>query len=115
MIGHEDTLPPPMEPEEPLRCSFCHKPQDAVILLVSSPLNFSDIAYICEECIAICCVSMGDLVKKHTRTATPPAGVVLPSWRQIVAVAKADRAAWKKAETKPAKKASAKKVNAKTE
>jgi hypothetical protein len=103
-----------MESEEALRCSFCHKPYDAVILLVSSPLNFSDIAYICEECIAICCVSMGDLVKKHTRTATPPAGVVLPSWRQIVAVAKADRAAQKKTVIK-AKKASAKKATAKTE
>jgi ATP-dependent Clp protease ATP-binding subunit ClpX len=40
-------------PEEPLRCSFCHKPQDAVKKLIASPGEHVR-AYICEECVAIC-------------------------------------------------------------
>jgi ATP-dependent Clp protease ATP-binding subunit ClpX len=40
-------------PEEPLRCSFCHKPQDAVKKLIASP-GENVRAYICEECVAIC-------------------------------------------------------------
>jgi ATP-dependent Clp protease ATP-binding subunit ClpX len=39
--------------EEPLRCSFCHKSQDAVGKLISSPSEFPR-AYICDECIAVC-------------------------------------------------------------
>ena len=40
-------------PEEPLRCSFCHKSQDAVGKLISSPSEFPR-AYICDECISVC-------------------------------------------------------------
>jgi len=36
-----------------LRCSFCHKSQDAVGKLISSPSEFPR-AYICDECIAVC-------------------------------------------------------------
>lgn len=39
--------------DEPLRCSFCHKSQDAVAKLISSPSEFPR-AYICDECIAVC-------------------------------------------------------------
>ncbi|MGE5489533.1 MAG: ATP-dependent Clp protease ATP-binding subunit ClpX [bacterium] len=39
--------------EEPLRCSFCHKSQDVVGKLISSPSDFPR-AYICDECIAVC-------------------------------------------------------------
>jgi ATP-dependent Clp protease ATP-binding subunit ClpX len=39
--------------DEPLRCSFCHKSQDAVGKLISSPSEFPR-AYICDECIAVC-------------------------------------------------------------
>jgi len=39
--------------EESLRCSFCHKSQDAVGKLISSPSDYPR-AYICDECIAVC-------------------------------------------------------------
>jgi len=40
-------------PEETLRCSFCHKSQDAVAKLISSPNDYPR-AYICDECVAVC-------------------------------------------------------------
>ena len=39
--------------EEGLRCSFCHKQQDAVAKLISSPSDYPR-AYICDECVAVC-------------------------------------------------------------
>ncbi len=39
--------------EEVLRCSFCHKSQDAVAKLISSPNEYPR-AYICDECVAVC-------------------------------------------------------------
>src|SRR5690242_21533540 len=36
-----------------LRCSFCHKSQDAVAKLLSSPSDYPR-AYICDECVAVC-------------------------------------------------------------
>lgn len=39
--------------EEALRCSFCHKSQDAVAKLISSPSDYPR-AYICDECVAVC-------------------------------------------------------------
>src|SRR5881296_1836230 len=39
--------------EEILRCSFCHKSQDAVAKLISSPSDYPR-AYICDECVAVC-------------------------------------------------------------
>ncbi len=39
--------------EEGLRCSFCHKSQDAVAKLISSPSDYPR-AYICDECVAVC-------------------------------------------------------------
>jgi ATP-dependent Clp protease ATP-binding subunit ClpX len=39
--------------DEALRCSFCHKGQDAVGALISSPSDYPR-AYICDECIAVC-------------------------------------------------------------
>ena len=38
---------------EPLRCSFCHKTQDAVGKLISPPGDHPR-AYICNECVAAC-------------------------------------------------------------
>ena len=38
---------------EALRCSFCHKSQDVVGKLISSPSDYPR-AYICDECIAVC-------------------------------------------------------------
>ena len=39
--------------DEGLRCSFCHKSQDAVAKLISSPSDYPR-AYICDECVAVC-------------------------------------------------------------
>ena len=40
-------------PDEPLRCSFCHKSQDVVGKLISSPGDYPRV-YICDECVAVC-------------------------------------------------------------
>ena len=39
--------------DDALRCSFCHKSQDVVGKLISSPSDYTR-AYICDECIAVC-------------------------------------------------------------
>ena len=39
--------------DDALRCSFCHKSQDVVGKLISSPSDYPR-AYICDECIAVC-------------------------------------------------------------
>jgi ATP-dependent Clp protease ATP-binding subunit ClpX len=55
--------------EEMLRCSFCHKSQDAVAKLISSPSDYPR-AYICDECVAVC-----NSILEDDRTATPSAAV----------------------------------------
>jgi ATP-dependent Clp protease ATP-binding subunit ClpX len=55
--------------EEILRCSFCHKSQDAVAKLISSPSDYPR-AYICDECVAVC-----NSILEDDRTATPPSTV----------------------------------------
>ncbi len=39
--------------DDTLRCSFCHKTQEQVEKLISSPSDYSR-AYICDECVAVC-------------------------------------------------------------
>jgi len=39
--------------DDSLRCSFCHKSQDVVGKLISSPSDYPR-AYICDECVAVC-------------------------------------------------------------
>jgi ATP-dependent Clp protease ATP-binding subunit ClpX len=53
--------------EEILRCSFCHKSQDAVAKLISSPSDYPR-AYICDECVAVC-----NSILEDDRSAAPPA------------------------------------------
>ncbi len=53
--------------EEILRCSFCHKSQDAVAKLISSPSDYPR-AYICDECVAVC-----NSILEDDRAAVPPA------------------------------------------
>jgi ATP-dependent Clp protease ATP-binding subunit ClpX len=55
--------------EEILRCSFCHKSQDAVAKLISSPSDYPR-AYICDECVAVC-----NSILEDDRAATPAATV----------------------------------------
>jgi ATP-dependent Clp protease ATP-binding subunit ClpX len=51
--------------DESLRCSFCHKSQDAVAKLISSPSDYPR-AYICDECVAVC-----NSILEDDRTETP--------------------------------------------
>ena len=51
--------------DEVLRCSFCHKSQDAVAKLISSPSEYPR-AYICDECVAVC-----NSILEDDRSATP--------------------------------------------
>ena len=53
--------------EEILRCSFCHKSQDAVAKLISSPSDYPR-AYICDECVAVC-----NSILEDDRASTPAA------------------------------------------
>jgi len=55
--------------DEMLRCSFCHKAQDAVAKLISSPSDYPR-AYICDECVAVC-----NSILEDDRTAAPAAAV----------------------------------------
>ncbi len=55
--------------EEILRCSFCHKSQDAVAKLISSPSDYPR-AYICDECVAVC-----NSILEDDRASTPAASV----------------------------------------
>jgi ATP-dependent Clp protease ATP-binding subunit ClpX len=52
-----------------LRCSFCHKSQDAVAKLISSPSDYPR-AYICDECVAVC-----NSILEDDRSTTPAAAV----------------------------------------
>ncbi len=52
--------------DESLRCSFCHKTQDAVAKLISSPSDYPR-AYICDECVAVC-----NSILEDDRTETTP-------------------------------------------
>src|SRR5256886_188529 len=53
-----------------LRCSFCHKSQDAVAKLISSPSDYPR-AYICDECIAVCNSILED-DKSDQPSSAPP-------------------------------------------
>ncbi len=56
--------------EESLRCSFCHKSQDAVAKLISSPSDYPR-AYICDECVAVCNSILED-DRSETQSAAAP-------------------------------------------
>jgi ATP-dependent Clp protease ATP-binding subunit ClpX len=56
--------------EESLRCSFCHKSQDAVAKLISSPSDYPR-AYICDECVAVCNSILED-DRSETHAAAAP-------------------------------------------
>ncbi len=56
--------------DEILRCSFCHKSQDAVAKLISSPSDYPR-AYICDECVAVCNSILEDDRTTTTESSTP--------------------------------------------
>src|SRR5260370_3523377 len=74
-------------PEETLRCSFCHKSQDAVAKLISSPSDYPR-AYICDECVAVCnSILEDDRTESHASAAPnhlPNPQEVKPSLHEYV-------------------------------
>jgi len=54
--------------DEPLRCSFCHKSQEQVEKLISSPSEFPR-AYICNECVTVCEQILQDEKKEQAMPA----------------------------------------------
>ncbi len=52
--------------DDTLRCSFCHKSQDVVAKLISSPSDYPR-AYICDECINVCNSILEDDKADHTQ------------------------------------------------
>jgi ATP-dependent Clp protease ATP-binding subunit ClpX len=63
--------------DEVLRCSFCHKSQDAVAKLISSPTDYPR-AYICDECVAVCNSILED-DRSEAQTSAPPHQLPKPS------------------------------------
>ncbi len=64
--------------EESLRCSFCHKSQDAVAKLISSPSDYPR-AYICDECVAVCNSILEDDKGAETTTGAAPQHLPKPA------------------------------------
>jgi ATP-dependent Clp protease ATP-binding subunit ClpX len=67
--------------DESLRCSFCHKSQDAVAKLISSPSDYPR-AYICDECVAVCNSILED---DRTEAAPGAAPAHLPKPQEVKA------------------------------
>jgi ATP-dependent Clp protease ATP-binding subunit ClpX len=60
-------------PEEALRCSFCHKTQEQVEKLISSPSEYPR-SYICNECVGVC----QQILEDEKREQSSPANRRLP-------------------------------------
>jgi len=69
-------MKPRTGPEDTLRCSFCHKSQDAVAKLISSPSDYPR-AYICDECVGVCNSILED-DRGEAHPTTSPAHVPKP-------------------------------------
>ncbi len=63
--------------DDVLRCSFCHKSQDAVTKLISSPSDYPR-AYICDECVGVCNSILEDDRSEIAAASTPPAALPKP-------------------------------------
>ncbi len=63
-------------PEDTLRCSFCHKSQDAVAKLISSPSDYPR-AYICDECVGVCNSILED-DRSESKPSSAPAHLPKP-------------------------------------
>ena len=66
--------------DEPLRCSFCHKTQEQVEKLISSPSDYPR-AYICNECVGVC----EQILEEEKREQANPVNRRLPRPPEIKA------------------------------
>ncbi|MCI0354148.1 MAG: ATP-dependent Clp protease ATP-binding subunit ClpX [Acidobacteria bacterium] len=69
-------MKPRSSSDDGLRCSFCHKSQDAVAKLISSPSDYPR-AYICDECVAVCNSILED-DRLDTKPAAAPSELPKP-------------------------------------
>src|ERR1700680_3209217 len=67
-------------PDEALRCSFCHKTQEQVEKLISSPSEYPR-SYICNECVSVC----QQILEDEKREQSSPANRRLPRPPEIKA------------------------------
>jgi ATP-dependent Clp protease ATP-binding subunit ClpX len=67
-------------PEESLRCSFCHKTQEQVEKLISSPSEYPR-SYICNECVGVC----QQILEDEKREQASPVNKRLPRPPEIKA------------------------------
>ena len=58
-------------PDDSLRCSFCHKSQDTVAKLISSPSDYPR-AYICDECVACLQLNPWMMIVSEVQTTQAP-------------------------------------------
>jgi len=63
--------------DDVLRCSFCHKSQDAVTKLISSPSDYPR-AYICDECVGVCNSILDDDRSEMAAASASPAQLPKP-------------------------------------
>ncbi len=56
-------------PDDTLRCSFCHKTQEQVEKLISSPSEYPK-SYICNECVTVCQQILEDEKREQASTTT---------------------------------------------
>jgi ATP-dependent Clp protease ATP-binding subunit ClpX len=66
--------------DEPLRCSFCHKTQEQVEKLISSPSDYPR-AYVCNECVGVC----QQILEEEKREQAGPVNRRLPRPPEIKA------------------------------
>jgi ATP-dependent Clp protease ATP-binding subunit ClpX len=78
--GEAENLVKRFTPEESLRCSFCHKTQEQVEKLISSPSEYPR-SYICNECVGVC----QQILEDEKREQTSPANRRLPRPPEIKA------------------------------
>ncbi|MGH9783419.1 MAG: ClpX C4-type zinc finger protein, partial [Terriglobia bacterium] len=64
--------------DETLRCSFCHKTQEAVGKLISSPSDYPR-AYICDECVTVC----NSILEEDRAPVAASSGSHLPKPQEI--------------------------------
>ncbi|MHB8411020.1 MAG: ATP-dependent Clp protease ATP-binding subunit ClpX [Candidatus Acidiferrales bacterium] len=67
-------------PDEALHCSFCHKTQEQVEKLISSPSEYPR-SYICNECVSVC----QQILDEEKREQTSPVNRRLPRPPEIKA------------------------------
>ncbi|MCB1021161.1 MAG: AAA family ATPase, partial [Acidobacteria bacterium] len=64
--------------DETLRCSFCHKSQEVVGKLISTPGDYPK-SYICDECVAVC----NSILEDDRPETTGPTLYSLPKPQEI--------------------------------